>query len=307
MIRLQFIFLAIFASGSVLAQDHSLEFKVMAWNILHGANDIPDGPLHAIDIIRELDPDIILMVETYGSGKRIADSLGLNFHLVAPEGTALDDESINLSVMSKYSFGKRLDTDFPFYLGGREVLIGDHKVRCLSNWFYYLPWDNEPENMGMSAEELLEWERAGKRYEMIQEVLPYLKEYIIETDSFPLIFGGDMNTFSHLDWGESTKAMHNDLVVPWYASKVIEDLGFTDSYREVNPNVLTHPGITWNAKGRKDEHRIDYVFYKGEVLEAVESKSYQAYLGEKLELNGKLISYPSDHGIVVTTFRVREQ
>lgn len=68
-------------------------FKVMAWNILHGGNDIPKGPEEVIHIIQEIDPDVILMVETYGSGKRIADSLGYNFHLIAEEGTALDDKT----------------------------------------------------------------------------------------------------------------------------------------------------------------------------------------------------------------------
>ncbi|MGJ1506934.1 endonuclease/exonuclease/phosphatase family protein [Sphingobacterium siyangense] len=48
----------------------------MSWNILHGANDSEDGKAHAVQIIREINPDVILMVETYGSGKEIADSLG---------------------------------------------------------------------------------------------------------------------------------------------------------------------------------------------------------------------------------------
>ena len=61
----------------------------MAWNILHGANYVENEKLHAINIIREINPDIILMVEPYGSGKIIADSLGYHFHLVAAEGTKL--------------------------------------------------------------------------------------------------------------------------------------------------------------------------------------------------------------------------
>lgn len=49
--------------------------KVMAWDILHGVNDIPNGRRHAIEIIKSLAPDLIMMVETYGSGRAIADSL----------------------------------------------------------------------------------------------------------------------------------------------------------------------------------------------------------------------------------------
>ena len=40
---------------------------------------------------------------------------GYNFHLVAKEGTALDDKSVNLSIYSKFPFGERIDTDYPFF------------------------------------------------------------------------------------------------------------------------------------------------------------------------------------------------
>ena len=138
----------------------------MAWNILHGGNDIENGVQNVVEIIREVDPDVILLIETYGSGKIIADSLGYNFHLIAPEGAASDDKGVNLSIFSKFPLGERIDTDYPFYLGGREILIGNRKIRFFSNWFHYLPWEDEPEKLGKSAEELLAWEKTGTKYEM---------------------------------------------------------------------------------------------------------------------------------------------
>ena len=299
---MRYILFILGISSLLHAQEPSSSLKVMAWNILHGANDIPNGSDHAIDIIREIDPDVVLMVETYGSGPKIAEALGMNFHLVASEGTALDDKRINLSIFSKYPFGERIDTEFPFYLGGREILIGDQKVRFFSNWFHYDPWEDEPENLGKTVEELLAWERTGKKYEMLQQVLPYLKQYASEADSIPVIIGGDMNTPSHLDWGESTKDIHKGLVVPWYATQILEDIGLEDSYRTTYPNPLTHPGITWDGKDKKDEHRIDYIFYAGKQLGLEGSESHQSFLGEPIELNGKQIPYPSDHGFVVSTF-----
>ena len=279
-------------------------FKVMAWNILHGANDIENGQQNAIAIIRELNPDIILMVETYGSGKTIAEELGYNFHLIAKEGTALDDKRVNLSIFSKFPFGKRIDTDSPFYLGGREIMVYGQKMNFFSNWFHYLPWENEPEKMGKTAEELLAWEKTAAKYGMIQKVLPYIKKHASQTDSIPMIFGGDMNSLSHLDWARNTKEIHNDLVVPWYSTKVLFDLGLVDSYREVNPNPITHPGITWDSKGKVDSHRIDYIFYKSPKLKAISSESYNVFFNEPFAINGKEILYPSDHGIVVTTFSI---
>lgn len=294
----------LFLCASCKAQKQGSTFRVMAWNILHGANDIENGPENAIQIIKEINPDVILMVETYGSGKTIANALGYNFHLIAPEGTSLDDKKVNLSIMSKYPFGKRIDTEHPFYLGGREILIDNQKVRVFSNWFHYLPWNDEPEKMGKTVKELLVWERTGSKYEMIQKVLPYIKKYAAEADSIPMIFGGDMNAPSHLDWGTGTKDLHNGLVVPWYTTTVLEDLKLKDSYRELNPDPNTHPGITWHTKGKNDKHRIDYIFYKSPKLNAIKSKSYKAFLNEPLSINGKEIRYPSDHGIVVTTFEL---
>jgi len=299
-----FLFIGLLLVTNIIAQEQSKTFKVMAWNILHGANDIENGPQNAIQIIKEIDPDVILMVETYGSGKMIADSLGYNFHLIAPEGTAFDDKSINLSIFSKFPFGERIDTDFPFYLGGREVFIVGEKIRFFSNWFHYLPWEDEPEKMGKSVEELLEWERTETKYEMIQKVLPYLKKYTVETDSIPMIFGGDMNTPSHLDWGEVTKEIHNNLVVPWYSTKVLEDLGLIDSYRTLNSDPTANPGITWHTKGKNDAHRIDYIFFKGPKLKALKSESYKVFFNEPFMINGKIIPYPSDHGFVLSVFEL---
>lgn len=296
------LYLFLFFAFEANAQNKT--FKVMAWNILHGANDIENGKENAINIIREIDPDVILMVETYGSGLSIAQALGYNFHLIASEGTPLDDKTVNLSIFSKYPLGKRIDTEYPFYLGGIEILIDNKKIRFFSNWFHYLPWSDEPEKMGKSAEELLAWERTGKKYEMIQKVLPYLKKYGAETDSIPMILGGDMNTPSHKDWGDQTKHLHNGFVVPWYSTKVLEDMGLIDSYREINPDPISSPGITWDIKGINDSHRIDYIFYKGNSIQAIQSNSFKAFLNEPFLINNKEFLYPSDHGFVVTTFEI---
>lgn len=141
--------------------------------------------------------------------------------------------------------------------------------------------------MGKTVAELLEWEKTETRYKMIQKVLPYIKKYAAETDSIPMIFGGDMNSLSHLDWGEQTKDIHNGLVVPWYSTKVLEDIGLIDSYRVLNPNPIQHPGITWYSRGESDDHRIDYIFYKGPKLKAVRSESYKVFFNEPLSINGK--------------------
>lgn len=288
------------------SQEQSTMFKVMSWNILHGGHAIENGVQNVIQIIKEINPDIIVMVETYGSGQVIADSLGYNFHLVAPEGTALHDKNINLSILSRYPLGDRIDTAYPFYLGGRDILIENQRIHVLATWFHYDPWEDEPENLGKNVQELLAWEKIGAKYEMLQKVLPYIKKNVAQSDTIPTILGGDLNTPSHLDWGDETKEMHHGLMVPWYSTKVLETLGLKDTYRTLNPSPVKYPGITWNTKDKRDAHRIDYIFYKGYKIKAITSETFRAFLNEPFSINGKTFLYPSDHGFVVTLFKLNQ-
>jgi len=60
---------------------------------------------------------------------------------------------------------------------------------------------------------------------------------------------GDFNEPSALDWVESTSRMadHNGLVYEWDSTRLMQDSGYTDSYRELYPDPATHPGHTWPA------------------------------------------------------------
>ena len=113
--RFTIIFLISLLSFHCEVFSQKTEFKVMAWNILRSGNQIENGVDIVSDIIKEINPDVVLMVETYGSGPYIAKKNGYNFHLVAKEGTALDDKSVNLSIYSKFPFGERIDTEYPFF------------------------------------------------------------------------------------------------------------------------------------------------------------------------------------------------
>ena len=78
---------------------------------------------------------------------------------------------------------------------------------------------------------------------------------------------------------------------------------------EIKYNEKKEASISINMRfwtdGRKDSHRIDYIFYKGRSLKSVKSVSYNAFFNVPLNINGKEILYPSDHGIVVTSFKLR--
>ncbi|MFV0505349.1 MAG: endonuclease/exonuclease/phosphatase family protein [Bacteroidales bacterium] len=91
-----------------------------------------------------------------------------------------------------------------------------------------------------------------------------------------VILGGDFNEPSLLDWTEECKNLrsHNGVSVEWPISKMLLDKGFKDSYRELYPNPLTHPGytfpadcksapinkLTW-APNADERERIDFIYY----------------------------------------------
>ena len=83
---------------------------------------------------------------------------------------------------------------------------------------------------------------------------------------YPVIFTGDHNEPSSLDWTEATVAARTDVpeAVPWPVSEAILGLGFHDTYREVHPDPVEDPGITHEIAG----DRIDYVYAAGPVDDA---------------------------------------
>jgi endonuclease/exonuclease/phosphatase (EEP) superfamily protein YafD len=50
-------------SGSDITVETHL--RVLVWNVLHGANDVDKGAEKALAIIRSVEPDIVLLQESY--------------------------------------------------------------------------------------------------------------------------------------------------------------------------------------------------------------------------------------------------
>jgi len=288
--------------------ENASEFSVMVWNIWHGGKSEPigrDGVEDVIGIIEASEADVVLMIETYGSGKRIANTLGYNFHLIAKPGTADNDPSINLSILSRFPLGERIDFYNYFNIGGMEIKVGEgEKVVFFDTWLNYQPWHDQPHLMKKTAEELVAWEKSGTRKKEVDTILGHLKPYLRNTGEVPVILGGDFNVWSHLDWTEETKEKHAGKVVPWWTSSRFERAGLQDSFREVNPNPLLHPGISWGMPDKEDDHRIDYLLYKGSRLEVLASEIHKVDYNHPFHYKGKEFSFPSDHGFVWTKFKL---
>jgi len=145
-----------------------------------------------------------------------------------------------------------------------------------------------------------------------------------------VIIGGDFNEPSHLDWIESTKDLYDrqGLVIPWTVSKMLEEEGYIDTYREIYPDPLTHPGatypadcpeieverLTW-APEADERERIDFIHYapfqrlsvKNAVIWGPKGsiKNSQRIVEDTQDVFeiGKGV-WPTDHKAVLVTFEL---
>nr|WP_295865012.1 LamG-like jellyroll fold domain-containing protein [uncultured Chitinophaga sp.] len=261
---------------------------VMNFNIYHGGNETGKGtgPRRVVDIIRQSGADIVSMQETYGSGEKIADALGYYFYL----------RSTNLSIMSRYPIAETLDGAKPFCNGGACIRLNERQqVAFITNWLNYPLdyWDLLEKKEPLPDSLLAEMERVNAS--QLKDNLEAIGQQVAEADKIPVIFCGDFNSGSHLDWVESTRHLNGGYVIPFPQSRIMLNAGFTDSYRHLHPDPLKDRGITWSPmlpKAFKD--RIDYIYYKGNKLQPLQSFTITTHP----------VRYPSDHAALVTVFKI---
>jgi len=275
-------------SPSVKSPDR---LKVQVWNIWHGGRRFGQhvGVERVIEILKQQDADIIGLIETYGSGAIIADSLGYHFYLI----------SSNLSIMSRYPIESSITIYKPFNSGGAIINTGNgNKVAFINAWLDYRPSPCELVEGESVVEDFLTKEKETRQKE-INTILAELQPYIDNSENIPVFMTGDFNCGSHLDWTDQQKDIHNGVVMDWKVSRSMYDAGFRDSFRDINPDPLKDPGFTWSplinnnmtVTQRCIRNRIDFIYYKG---------SLTPYYSKMVDYHPKF--WPSDHGSVVSYF-----
>lgn len=244
--------------------------KVQVWNIWHGGHRFGQhvGVARTAKILKEENADIIGLIETYGSGAILADTLGYYFYLL----------SSNLSILSRYPITETIRIYQSFFSGGVLLDLGNNqKLAFFDTWLWYA--DN------------------GRRLMEIKSILSDMEPYIKQADNVPVIMVGDFNTHSHLD------VIGEEEIAKLPVTQEVLKAGFGDSYREIHPDPLYSPGFTWTPYYNEQEiakkgsiknwlRRIDFIFYKG--------KNLKLYNSEKIDHHHLI--WPSDHAGVVSYF-----
>lgn len=269
------------------------QIKVMAWNIWHGGRRYGEqvGVKRTIETIRDAKADIVCLIETYGSGEKIADALGYHFYLI----------SSNLSIMSRYPILETIEAFRAFNFGGAVVQLAPGKeLLVFDTWLHYLPnYMKAVNEKASSPEELIAAEGETRHSELtaiLREIEPYLKRQYYTG----VLMAGDFNSGSHLDWIAKTKNIHNGYVVEWPESKAMTEAGFRDSFRDLHIDPATDPGYTWTPRAATSSgkygirDRIDYIYYQGKGLEPIYARIIDYHQ----------IMFPSDHAAVLTVFKL---
>lgn len=309
---------------------HSCELTVMTWNTEHyGWWNRPVAECALIEsnmfaVVRAVDPDVLLVQETYGSFDR--------FRAALPDRHARLLGACN-SVFSRYPIVKVHDTyrerklygctngwDYagdtgPFHFAVAELDVKGRRVRVCPiamNWEPYptaLPDDLDAAGL-LAAEAGPQRNGGTPRPQAIADILASIRPLLAETDEIPLVIGGDFNSHSHLDWTVATADHfgHGGRVVPWPVSRTMAEAGFTDTYRALHPDPISNYGTTFMRKKPWDAKtpiyaRIDFIYSKGAGLEPVRSEAFNGVYHRPFAFRGESYTcFPSDHGFVLTTF-----
>jgi len=270
-------------------------YRVLSWNIWHGGRHLGDvGPQRVKDIVKATNADIVLMQESYGSQKMIADSTG---HTLFTPG-----EKDNLAIFSRQDKFTPIESKVSgFQSIGIKTQAENQQSLAVFDW--WLRYAYRPEYTSVYLNRGLDtniWIDEDKELAVVdaEKIIRLEIDSIANDLNMPVIVGGDFNTCSHLDWTKEAAGIHYGYgPVDFPTSHAMIDYGFIDSYREKHPNEVTHPGGTWAASMGFLNARIDFIYYKGDNIQTQASKIIR---------NPKEIDdvWPGDHAAVLSTFKL---
>lgn len=270
------------------------QLKVMEFNIEYGGEEIEfDGVIAAIEAA---GAEVVGIEEAYGNMPRIADELGWDYY------------DARMQIVSQYPLLAPSGSDGLYtYVAlepGRVVAIGNVHLPSSS----YGPFKVRD---GAKPAEALATEEKVR----MPAIEPSLEALAGLPEEMPVFLLGDFNAPSHLDWTEEAVGSrdHVKFALDWPVGEAVEQAGFHDSWRDVYPDPVQDPGLTWPAARPRIKHgynpglkdrpadRIDMVYAAGPAT-TVASEIVGEEEAEEVDI--PVAPWPSDHRAVVSTFEV---
>lgn len=301
--------------------------RVMEWNIWQGGREAGGeaniGQL--IEFIREQNPDVLFVLETYGTGDRILR--GLNSGLPTDQqftGVRITNrphsDRDNLWIYSRYPVIREYPAINELALdsanfGGIMIALPDgQRVNLFNTWLWHADWAWGLTNAAVTERaqgaqrthtdaELVASDLV-RRLEMARVILQKRLPGYLGASTDPVILAGDFNTMSYADWslGFADAPGHGGLVLPWPVTQLFEEAGFIDTYRWANPDAGRFPGSTWSpqypgiAPGR-----IDYIWAKGTQIRVLDSFTLEKRLPGH---ENPAFPFYSDHAALISDLMI---
>jgi endonuclease/exonuclease/phosphatase family metal-dependent hydrolase len=258
-----------------------LDLEVLVFNVEYGGGRATD------DAMRTVDADVVGVLDSYDRLPEIAEKTGYPFY------------NVGLQILSKYPIHEPSDADGRYAL--IEVRPGE-VVALFNTHLDYVKFGPSRLRAGRSVDEVIADEN-DIRTSVAQPLLDQMAE--LAGEDYPVFLTGDFNQPSSLDYTEATADRHPGVTGPvaWPVSEALLGLGFRDTYREIHPDPVADPGITWDSNWAKppDGHRIDYV-YAGGAAKTTDSHLVGQPGAEGVEVGVE--PWTSDHRAVMSTVEV---
>lgn len=273
--------------------------KVLSWNLWYGGTKVDDYHRKQVRFLARSDVDIVGFQESGDDHAiRLAKAMGWSVYQGADVGIA-----------SRYP----IDQEYPdeSYRGAVRISLGgSDAINVWNAHLGYTPYGPYDFCWGnLSVPQVLENEEKSSRTPQIKSTVAAMNQQIQAADKVPVVLLGDFNAPSHLDWIQRTKNQHcGQGDMPWPTSVYPTKAGLVDSFREVNPDPVKEPGLTWSPifkdnEGHKEpQDRIDFIYYAGKHLTLQDS--YTVIAGKpRPEPDHEQNEWTSDHSAVVAIYK----
>lgn len=259
-----------------------MELDVLVYNVEYRGGPDTDR------VIRELDADVVGVLESYERLPEIAAKTGYDYY------------NVGLQILSKYPIHEPSGADGLYAL--IEVEPGN-AVAFFNTHLDYVQYGPRLLRRGQPVADVLETEDVV-RTSTIDKLAPHLSE-LLDQD-FPVVLTGDFNQPSSLDYTAAAVGTRPGIDEPiaWPVSETLFSIGLRDTYREIHPDPLTTPGLTMaktDRGGGPRGDRIDYV-YAGGPAETLSSELVGEFGGESVDRPFR--PWSSDHRAVLSTLAV---